>query len=155
MQKLTLSSWPKIFLLFFFVTTAFIYPQVQKANYKILGINVTGNKSADASTIIANSGLKVGDEIDIPGDQTNNAVRRLWNLGIFEDVQILIDKKIDNGIFLQLVVKEYPRLEKFVLEGNDELSQSEIDKILTIVRGQTLKPQEVTRIKNKFLDKYA
>lgn len=154
MQKLTLSSWPKIFLLFFFFTSAFIYPQVQKANYKILGINVTGNKSADASTIIANSGLKVGDEIDIPGDQTNNAVRRLWNLGIFEDVQILIDKKIDDGIFLQLVVKEYPRLEKFVLEGNEELSQSVIDKIITIVRGQTLKPQEVIRIKNKFLDKY-
>jgi len=154
MQILTQSSWPKFFLCVFFFISANIYPQVQKVNYKILGINVVGNKSADASTIIANSGIKVGDEIDIPGDQTNNAIKRLWNLGIFEDVQIIIDKKIDDGIFLQFVIKEYPRLEQFVIQGNDEISQSNIDKMITIVRGQTLKPQEVNRIKNKFLDKY-
>ena len=41
--------------------------QTQKVNYKILGISVVGNKSADAATIIANTGLKVGDEVSIPG----------------------------------------------------------------------------------------
>ncbi|MEW6506591.1 MAG: outer membrane protein assembly factor BamA [Bacteroidota bacterium] len=148
------SNWPKIFLLVFFFISADIYTQVQKTNYKILRINVIGNKSADASTIIANSGIRVGDEIDIPGDQTNNAIKRLWNLGIFEDVQILIEKKIDNGAFIQIAIKEYPRLEQFVILGNDEISQSEIDKMFTIVRGQTLKPQALARIKNKFLDKY-
>lgn len=154
MQILTQSSWPKISLIFFIFASALIYPQVQKANYKILGINVIGNKTADANTVIANTGLKVGDEIDIPGDQTNSAIKRLWNLGIFEDVQIIIEKKIDNGVFLQIVIKEYPRLEQFIIEGNDEISQTQIDKMITIVRGQTLKPQEVVRIKNKFLDQY-
>ena len=68
---------------------------MQRENYKILGISVEGNKTADANTIIANSGLKVGDEIEIPGDQTLNAIKRLWKLGLFtSDVQIVIDKKI-------------------------------------------------------------
>jgi len=136
------------------ISSTIIYPQLQKTTYKILGISVSGNVAADANTIIANTALKVGDDVDIPGDQTNNAIKRLWNLGIFEDVQINIDKKIDNGIFLQLVLKEYPRLEEFVLIGNDEQSDDEINKKISIVKGQTLKPQEVTRIKNKIKELY-
>lgn len=128
--------------------------QAQKVNYKILGISIIGNKSADASTIIANTGLKIGDEISIPGDQTNNAIKRLWNLGIFQDVEIIIEKKIDDGIFLQIKVQEYPRLEKFVLNGNDELSEDDINKKITIVRGQTLKPQEIVRLTNKIKSLY-
>ena len=50
--------------------------------FKILGISVEGNKSADASTIIANSGLKVGDEIQIPGDQSCLIAFIVWSPGI-------------------------------------------------------------------------
>ena len=120
-------------LIIFLITLAEVYPQAQKVNYKILGISVVGNKSADAATIIANTGLKVGDEVSsIPGDQTNNAIKRLWNLGIFQDVQIITEKKIDDGIFLQLKIQEYPRLEKIVLMGNDELSEDNINKKLIL-----------------------
>jgi len=52
--------------------------QPLQQTYKILGISVEGNKSADAATIIANSGLKAGNEIQIPGDHTLNAIRQLW-----------------------------------------------------------------------------
>ncbi len=128
--------------------------QTQKVNYKILGISVVGNKSADASTIIANTGLKIGDEISIPGDQTNSAIKRLWNLGIFQNAEIIIEKKIDDGIFLQIKIKEYPRLEKFVLRGNDELSEDNINKKISIVRGQTLKPQEIVHLTNKIKSLY-
>jgi len=128
--------------------------QTQKVNYKILGISVVGNKSADAATIIANTGLKIGDEISIPGDQTNSAIKRLWNLGIFQNAEVIIEKKIDDGIFLQIKVQEYPRLEKFVLDGNDELSGDNINKKITIVRGQTLKPQEIVHLTNKIKSLY-
>lgn len=154
MQILTPKSWQKFSLLILLISAFAVYPQIQKVNYRILGINVTGNKTADAQTIIANTGLKVGDEIDIPGDQTNNAIKRLWNLGIFEDVQLIIEKKIDNGIFLQIIVKEYPRLERIVLRGNDEVGEDDINKKISIVRGQTLKPQELARIKNKIEELY-
>jgi outer membrane protein insertion porin family len=131
-----------------------VYPQTQKVSYKILGITVIGNKSADAGLIISNTGLKIGDEVSVPGDQTNNAIKHLWNLGIFENVELLIEKKIDDGIFLQINVKEYPRLEKIVFRGNDEISESDLNKKITIVRGQTLKPQEISRIKNKIKASY-
>ncbi len=149
MQIITPRSWLKYSLVIFLFSSIVIYPQIQKVNYKILGISVVGNKTADAQTIIANTGLKVGDEIDIPGDQTNNAIKRLWNLGIFEDVNLTIEKKVDNGIFLRIDIKEYSRLESVVLRGNDEVSEDDINKKITIVKGQTLKPQEVARFLSK------
>lgn len=145
MQIIIPRSWLKFSFFLFIFSSVVIYPQIQKVNYKILGISVAGNKTADAQTIIANTGLKVGDEIDIPGDQTNNAIKRLWNLGIFEDVNLTIEKKVDNGIFLRIDIKEYSRLESVVLRGNDEVSEDDINKKITIVKGQTLKPQEVAR----------
>jgi outer membrane protein insertion porin family len=154
MIKHTPKRWLKLSLILLLITLAEVYPQAQRINYKILGISVVGNKSADAATIIANTGLKVGDEVAVPGDQTNNAIKRLWNLGIFQDVQIIIEKKIDNGIFLQLRIQEYPRLEKIVLVGNDELSEDNINKKINIVRGQTLKPQEIARLISKIKSLY-
>lgn len=149
MIKITPKNWLKFSLILILIISSTVISQQEKESYKILGISVVGNKSADAQTIINNTGLKIGDEIDVPGDQTNNAVKRLWNLGIFKDVQLVTEKKVDNGIFIQIIIEEYPRLEKIVLDGNDEVSESDIEKKISIVRGQTLKPQEVARMINK------
>jgi len=128
---------------------------MQKENYKILGISVEGNKTADANTIIANSGLKVGDEIEIPGDQTLTAIKRLWKLGLFtSDLEIVIDKKINNGVFLIIKVDEYPRIEKYVFEGNDYLDDDDLDKAVFFVTGQILKPQNIYSTKRKIQELY-
>lgn len=115
--------------------------------YKILGVSVQGNKSADAKTIIANTGLRVGDEIRIPGDQTLNAIKQLWSLNIFSDVQIIIEKEVGDGVFLVVKVDEYPRIEKVAFEGYDHFDEDELQTKVTFIRGQILKPQEVERLK--------
>ncbi|WKZ68553.1 MAG: outer membrane protein assembly factor BamA [Melioribacteraceae bacterium] len=128
--------------------------QFQRTNYKILGISVQGSESADPQTVIANSGLKVGDEIEIPGDQTVNAITRLWSLNIFSDIDIAIEKKIDDGVFLVIKVSEYPRVEKVLVSGNDELDDDEILEVGDFIRGQILRTQEIykriTKIKKLY-----
>jgi outer membrane protein insertion porin family len=113
-QRMFQTSSKKLLILFLFsvILSSLTLSQTTRANYKVLGISVEGNKSADASTIIANSGLKVNDEIQIPGDQTLNAIKQLWALNIFSDIQIIIDKQIADGVFLKIIVKEQPRFEK-------------------------------------------
>lgn len=128
--------------------------QTARTSYKILGISVEGNKSADARTIIANSGLKVGDEIQVPGDQTLNAIKKLWALNIFSDVQIMIDKQISDGVFLLIKVDEYPRVEKVIVNGNDEISSSDIEEKINFRTGQILKPQEVQKLISSILKLY-
>ncbi len=142
------------FVLILLLVNSSSFSQYNRMNYKILGISVEGNKTADANTIIANSGLKEGEEIEIPGDATNNAIKQLWKLGIFQDVQILIDKKVNDGAFLLIKVEELNRLEKVIVRGNDELDEDDIFKEISFVSGQTLKPQKVSKIKSKILDLY-
>ena len=143
-----------VFLLacFFSIST---FPQGVQKSYKILGISVEGNKSADAATIVANSGLKVGGEIQVPGDQTLNAIRQLWNLNIFSDIQILIEREINEGAFLLIKVTEYPRLERVVIEGNDEIDTDDIEKKITFLRGTVLSPQSIAKLKIRIKDLYA
>jgi outer membrane protein insertion porin family len=94
------------------ILTSTSFAQVNRVNYKILGITVVGNTTADPATVIANSGLKIGDEIEIPGDQTLNAIKRLWKLGLFtSEVKIEVEKKVGNGVFLVIKANEHPRIE--------------------------------------------
>ena len=100
------TSLKKLSKLFFFslilLLSFTLYPQVK--SYKILSVSVQGNKSTDVGTIIASSGIKVGDEIQVPGDKTLNAIRNLWALNIFSDIQILIDKEVGDGVFLVIKI---------------------------------------------------
>ncbi len=122
--------------------------------YKILGITVEGNSLADPAAIIANSGLKVGDEIATPGDQVGNAVKKLWSLRLFEDVQVSIDRTMGNGVFLLIKVKEYPRFESMEITGNDELSTDDIKKVLPLVRGQVLAPADLKKMEREIKKLY-
>jgi len=122
--------------------------------YKILGISVEGNVLADAAAVIANSGLKVGDEFTVPGDQVGQAIRRLWSLTIFEDVQIAIDRKVGNGAYLVIKVKELPRYERTEISGNDEVDEDDILKKIPFVKGQVVPPQSLLKIQKEIMKLY-
>jgi len=140
-----------LFILSFSLTA---FPQVNTVNYKILAISVQGNKTADANYLIASSGLKVGDEIQIPGDKTLTAIKQLYALNIFSDIEIAIEKEVGDGIFLLIKVEEFPRIEKVEFKGNDALSEDDINEKITFIRGQILKPSEISRMKQRILAAY-
>ena len=80
-----------LFLAVCFVVSVGVGQTQQKQDvYKILGISVEGQHAGDPASIIANTGLQVGEEITIPSEQTRQAIRRLYNLRLFSDVQIYI-----------------------------------------------------------------
>jgi len=120
--------------------------QPQPEVYKILGISVEGQRSGDPSAIIANTGLKIGGEITIPSEQTKLAVQRLHNLRIFDDVQIFIENRVQDGVYLLIKVKENPRLERIDVTGNDELDQDDILKKISLVKGQIITPQDLSSV---------
>jgi len=113
---------------------------------KILGISVEGQRSGDPSAIIANTGLKVGGELTIPGEQTKLAIQRLHNLRLFDDVQIFIENRIQDGVYLLIKVKENPRMESIEISGNDELDEDDIIKKINLIKGQIITPQDLSNI---------
>ena len=117
--------------------------------FRILGISVDGNVLADPTAVIANSGLRVGEEITVPGDKIPAAVKKLWSLRIFEDVQVAVDRRVGDGIFLLIRVKELPRFEQAIITGNDVIGTDDIEKKIGLVKGQVLPPQEPVRLRRQ------
>jgi len=145
----------KYFILAIIISFPSLFAQTAAPTYKILGISVEGNKTADASTIIGYSGLKIGNEIQLTGDQNvMNAIKQLWSLNLFSDIKILVDKQVANGVFLLIKVSEFPRFEKAVIQGNDKISTSDLEAKIDLERGQILKPQDEDRIKLEFKQMY-
>ncbi len=100
------------------------YTNPQK--YEIAGITVEGTRYVDANVLSMLSGLRVGQEVTVPGDDIAMAIRKVWEQGMFEDVAINATNIVGGKIFLQIVVQERPRVSKFSFEG---IKKSESDDI--------------------------
>ncbi len=94
-----------------------VFDYADAQDYEIGGIKVTGAFFSDEMAIIGVSGLSVGDKIRIPGYDIPRALKNLWRLRLFTDVQIIQEKKIGDVIFLEYIVQERPRLSRFSYKG--------------------------------------
>ncbi|MEL7124386.1 MAG: outer membrane protein assembly factor BamA, partial [Bacteroidota bacterium] len=97
--------------------TVTFYNYSDKKDFEIGGIKVTGNNYSDENAIISISGLRIGDKIRIPSNTIAKAIKGLWKLRLFTDVQILIEKTIGDVVFMEILVQERPRLSKFSYTG--------------------------------------
>ena len=106
----------------------------EPTDFEIGGITVVGANNSDDNAVIGISGLRIGDKIRIPGADIPRAIKALWKLRLFTDVQILQEKTIGEVIFLEIKVQERPRLSRYSYEGakkgiHDDLNE-EVDKFL-------------------------
>ena len=103
-------------------------------DYEIGGIKVLGASYSDDNAIISIAGFQVGDKIRIPGPDIQKAIKALWKLRLFTDVQVVKEKTIGDIVFLEIRVQERPRLSKHSYQGvkksyHDDLND-EVDKYL-------------------------
>lgn len=77
--------------------------------FEIGGIEFEGAKNSDEEALKAVSGLRVGEVIKIPGQKINDAITTLWDLNLFVDVEILVDRVVGEVAFLRIKVEERPR----------------------------------------------
>ena len=125
--------------------------------YEIAGITVSGVKYLDPQVLVMISGLQVGETIDVPGDKITNAIRKLWDQGLFEDVSITCVNKIGRKIFLNIDLKERPRISKFSFKGVKKSEAEELRKKINLTRGDVATEHTYTKttriIEDYFFDK--
>lgn len=121
-------------------------------NIIILGVAVQGNKTISESSIKIQSGIIEGKNITF--DDIPDAIKRLWKLKIFSDIQIYIDKATEDGLFLIIQVEEYPRLGEFKVIGNKKIRKSKFDEELKLISGKVLSPALISETKRKMRDLY-
>ena len=81
----------------------------EKKSYEIGAVTVKGAEFTDANALIGVSGLKVGDVITVPGREVANAMKAIYNLKRFTDVQVIAKEVVGEVIFLEIEVEERPR----------------------------------------------
>src|SRR5690606_38228894 len=64
--------------------------------YILGGIEVTGVKSYNEQTVITYTGLRIGQEITIPGEEISEVITKLWKLQLFSDINFYIVNVEDN-----------------------------------------------------------
>ena len=125
--------------------------------YEIGGITYEGAENFDTRVVQLVAGLQVGDRIKVPGDKVSAAIENLWKQGMFEDVQIRVSRIQGSIIFLKIILKERPRMEKFAFTG---VRKGEADKLreeIKIANGEVVTENmlrtSVNKIKSYYIDK--
>ena len=73
-------------------------------DYEIGGLKVTGAVFSDENALLSIAGFKVGDKIRVPGGDIPRAIKNLWKLRLFTDVQIYKEKTIGDVVFLEIYI---------------------------------------------------
>ena len=128
-------------------------------DYEIGGVKVLGAKYSDANAIISIAGFKIGDRIRIPGGDIPRALRALWKLSLFTDVQIFKEKTIGDVVFLEILVRERPRLTTHSYRGVKKGSHDDLNEQVNrhLIKGgivtESVKSNAAFSIKKYFIEK--
>jgi len=124
-------------------TPEIYYSSPQK--YTIADITVSGIKHYEAGLLINISGLQVGQVITIPGDDISNAIKKFWSHGLFSDVTISATKIEGAKIWLNIDLKERPRLSMINYHGLKKSEREEIEKSIAMIKGSQVTPNLINR----------
>ena len=123
-----------------------IYSPIPRT-YEIAGISVSGVSHVEDYVIIGYSGLNVGEKIEIPGDAISNAVKRFWRQGLYSKVQINVTKIAGDKAWLEISLRQQPRLSELRYSGVKSGEKKDINERLGMVAGQQLTPNILARAK--------
>lgn len=113
----------------------------------IAGIDLVGNESYDQEVVKNISGLKIGQRIEIPGEEVTQAVQNYVRNGLFSEISIAANKIEGDSVWLTIHIKEHPRLSKLQING---VKKSESDdlrkgKLLALQEGVQATPNIINR----------
>src|SRR5690606_15342076 len=156
-----LIALPKKFIVIgiLLVGTLFTYAQPNEefasGKFYILGgVEVTGKINYQEQTVVTFSGLEKGDKIQVPGEELANAIKKLWGLGLFSDINFYINDIKGDSIFLRLHLNELPKLSDVQIEGIKKSKAETIIKEASLTKGKIVNENLITTTKNYIENKY-
>ncbi len=139
----------KSFLILITLSTLLLGQQT----FKLKQVQVEGNTLTSENMVRYTAGLKNGEEVKV--EDFSQAVKRLWELGVFSDIQILFDQESPEGISIIIQVEESSVLGKVRFMGNKKLKDRKFREKMTFQRGMRIKPHLIIDSINKIKNMYA
>lgn len=145
-----------VFLSFFVWVPSTIFSQTTPVEYgeveelEIGGIEVVGVFHSDPNAIKSVAGLKVGQIIKMPGSEITKAMRNLWKLRLFDNVEITQDRRVGDIVYLSIRLSEQSRLAGWSYRGVPQTVHDDLNEILTpfLIKGQVASAANQINAKN-------
>ena len=126
-------------------------------DYVIGGVTVSGVRFLDTNALLGISGLRLGQEISIPGEAVTSAVQKLWQQGLFSDIRITISKVQLDTVFLDIALQERPRISSVKFNGIKKAETEDLEKKINLPVGSQLTSYVMNNaqkiIKDHFVEK--
>ena len=114
---------------------------------EIGGIAVEGVEGYEDYVLAGLSGLTVGQEIELPGSQITEAVKRYWRNGLFSKVQITADSIVGSKVYLCIHLGMRPRIKNINYNGIKKAEREDMEAKLGMVKGMSLTRNIIDRAK--------
>ncbi len=115
-----------------------IFNYLQEGDYVIGGVSISGIRYLDINALIGITGLKIGQQITVPGEAITSAAQKLWQQGLFSDVRITIDTLKSDTAFLDIFLQERPRISSIKFDGIRSSETEDLVKKINMPVGSQL-----------------
>ncbi len=115
-----------------------IFDFMTSEDYVVGGVSISGIRFLDTNALIGISGLRIGQEITLPGDVLRTAVQKLWQQGLFSDIRITIAKVVSDSVFLDIFLQERPRISSVKYNGLKKSEQDDLVEKLNLPVGSQI-----------------
>ena len=122
--------------------------------YELGGVSVTGLQKFSEEAVKVFSGLKVGQEIRLPGDKLTSAIKKLYEQKQFSQVDVYISKIDGNVVYLEFDVTELPQLNNLTFSGVKKSKAKELRKETELKMGTMLTDNLLVTTENYIRKKY-
>ncbi|MGN1375811.1 MAG: outer membrane protein assembly factor [Prevotella sp.] len=115
--------------------------------YILGGMAVSGVKDYEDYMLTGISGLTVGQEIDVPGQDITDAVKRYWRHGLFSKAQVAADSIVGDKIYLHFYLALRPRVSTINYSGIKKSEREDMEAKLGLLKGSQITPNMIDRAK--------
>ncbi|WP_353159623.1 POTRA domain-containing protein [Myroides odoratus] len=130
-------------------------PTLEAPKTYILGdIKVTGKINYNPQTVVTFTGLNKGQKISVPGEEISDALKKLWKLGFFKDINFYETSVVNDTINLELALNELPRLNSAKVKGFKKAKSETVTKEAKLTKGKIVNENLLSTTKYYLLNKY-
>jgi len=122
--------------------------------YILADVIVTGKITYNEQTVITFTGLEKGQAIQIPGEEISTAIKKLWKLGLFSDINFFESKIQNDSVWLELNINELPKLSEAKIQGVKKGKRESLIKDTQLTKGKIVNENLLTTTKNYIENKY-
>ena len=106
--------------------------------YEIADITITGIEENNHKTLLRLSGLAVGQRVTVPGADITQAMKRLWETGLFANVKIKALRISGDRIWLGIEIEKNPKIREVVFHGVRKGEASDLEEKIGMFPGSQI-----------------